>query len=121
MLLSSILTKLQNEADAGAALEALGDVVLFSQVETAARKHDETPGEYASGAAQRFAAAASDEDWLALMTAIERSDDPAQTTLERMVRWSLAADANTGDNARASHHAGCSCGGGGDGGSHGSA
>jgi hypothetical protein len=105
MLLGTILTNLRNEADAAAALAALDDLALFSQVQTRAAQYDETPGEYAAGAVSRFAAAASDEDWLALMTAIENSNDPARTTLDRMVRWSLAQD------AKAEAPAGCGDGG----------
>ena len=51
---------------------------------------------------RRFSNLASSEDWLALMTAIERSDDPARTTLERMLRWSLLQDAKTASNAATS-------------------
>ena len=70
--------------------------------------HEESLGEYASGATRRFAATASDEDWLALMTAIEVSDDPAATTLGRMVRWSLTRDAQA---MAAPAAGGCTCGG----------
>lgn len=92
MLLGTILKQLCAEANAADALEALRDIVLLAEVHEMGEVHGESPGEYASGATRRFAAAASDEDWLALMTAIEKSDDPARTTLDRMVRWSLAKD-----------------------------
>ena len=86
MLLGTLLTNLRDEGNAAAALTALDDLVLLAQVQERAVRYDETPGEYAAGAVSRFAAAASDEEWLALMTAIEKSDDPARTTLDRMVR-----------------------------------
>ena len=57
-----------------------------------------------------FAAAqAGDEDWLALMTAIERADDPARVVLGKMLRWALASDAAPAPATSG----GCSCGSGG--------
>lgn len=116
MLLGTILTRLNDDADAAAALEALGDIVLLSEVNAMGALHDEGPGQYAAGATRRFAALASDEDWLALVTAIEKSDDPARTTLECMVRWSLAKDSQLEADLRmasgeASSAGSCSCGG----------
>ena len=116
MLLGTILKRLDTDADAVFVLESLGDLVLLAEVAAMGAVHDETPGEYASGATRRFAALASDEDWLALMSAIERSPDPARTVLERMVRWSLAKDRAEGDRAGGDHAhghcgsaGGCSC------------
>ena len=107
MLFGTILKHLGEDAGAAEVLDALGDIVLLTEVRAMGAVHDESVGEYAAGATRRFAADASSEEWLALMTAIERSDDPARTTLERMVRWSLARDA--ADPASA----GCGCGTGG--------
>ena len=109
MLLGTLLTNLRDEGNAAAALTALDDLVLLAQVQERAVRYDETPGEYAAGAVSRFAAAASDEEWLALMTAIEKSDDPARTTLDRMVRWSLAEDAKA-EAPAAEAPAGCGSG-----------
>ena len=92
MLLGTILKRLESEANAALVLEHLGDLVLLAEVAAMGAVHGETPGEYVSGATRRFAAAASDEDWLVLMTALERTQDPARTMLERMVRWSLASE-----------------------------
>lgn len=93
MLLGSLIERLSDETDASTALAALNDVVLFAEIDAMGRRFDESPPEYVAASASRFAAMASDEDWLGLMTAIERSDDPAQTVLTRMVRWGLAQDA----------------------------
>ena len=109
MLLGTILTRLGNEADAAEALEAMGDIILLTEVQAMGELHDESPADYVCGATRRFAADASSEDWLALMTAIERSDDPARTTLDKMLRWSLARDA-AGPSTT-----GCGCGKGGPG------
>lgn len=111
MLLGTLLSKLRDEGNAAVALAAIDDLVLFTQVQARAAQYDETPGEYAAGAVSRFASAASDEDWLALMTAIEKSDDPARTTLDRMVRWSLAQDARAETPGVSGGKTGCDCGG----------
>ena len=113
MQLGKLMDHLAFEDDAAAALEALGDIVLFAEVQAMGERYDESPGEYVANAAHRFAAIAGDEDWLNLMTVMERSDDPAHAALERMLRWSLKRDA-----AEAEHQAGhvqaggCTCGGG---------
>lgn len=109
MHLGTLLNHLENDSHAGAALQALGDIVLFARVEAMGAEHDEEPGEYVANGARRFAARASDEDWLGLMNAIERADDPGRAVLEKIVRWSLDKDAATPSGP----HEGCSCGGGG--------
>ncbi|HEX4893460.1 MAG TPA: hypothetical protein VFV47_09240 [Hyphomicrobiaceae bacterium] len=107
MLLGELLSKLEGEDDAGEALGALGDIVLFAEVQSMGERYGEAPGEYVAGAASRFAASAGDEDWLTLMGAIDRSDAPLQSALRLILRWSLDKDAR-GDQATA--HAACSCG-----------
>lgn len=94
MLLGTILRRLGQEADAAEALAAMGDIVLLAEIQAMGERHGETPAEYVCGATRRFAADASSEDWLGLMTALERGrDDPARATLERMLRWAMARDA----------------------------
>lgn len=110
MLLGTIMNELRDETVAASALMQLGDVILVAEVDSARAPHEESIGEYVSGAAQRFARKASDEDWLALMTALERTDNPAATCLTTMVRWSIASDAKSIEpDAIASS---CACGGG---------
>lgn len=108
MQLGTLLRHLSVEHDATTALEALGDIVLYAEVQTMGERYDESPGEYVANAAQRFAAAAGDEDWLSLMAVMERSDDPARAALERMLRWSLKRDAVETEHVEAC----CTCGGG---------
>jgi hypothetical protein len=114
MQLGALLSRLEDEADAATALDALGDIVLFARVEAMGARHDEAPGAYVANGARRFAASASDEDWLGLMNAIERSEDPGSAVLRNIVVWSLERDAAPIGQS----HAGCSCGGGGGGGCH---
>lgn len=108
MQLGAILTMLSDETDAATALDALGDVVLLAEIQEMGAQHDETPGEYVANASRRYAALATDEDWLALMTAIERAGDPGRAVLDRMLRWALKRDASPSVS-----EGGCSCGSGG--------
>jgi|LNFM01.1.fsa_nt_gb hypothetical protein len=113
MQLGTLMNHLEFEDDAAAALEALGDIVLFTEIQATGERYDESPGEYVANAAHRFAAVAGDEDWLNLMTVMERSDDPARAALERMLRWSLKRDAAEAEhNVGHAHACGCTCGGG---------
>lgn len=109
MQLGTLMDHLTFEDDAATALEALGDIVLFANVQAMGERYEETPGEYVANAARRFASLGSDEDWLGLMAAMERSDDPARAALDRMLRWALKTDAEEGG---AAPNAGCTCGGG---------
>ncbi len=107
MLLGSLLSGLRSPAYAVTLIEETGDVVLLARVEAAGRAFEETPGDYAANAVARFSNSASDEDWLALMTALEKSDAPAVTCLGNMVRWALDKDdADIAPPAKS-----CSCGG----------
>lgn len=111
MNLGSLLRALDDEGHAASALDALGDVVLLGEVHAMREVHGETPGAYVANAARRFAARASDDDWLALMTALERDARPGLAAVRHMVRWAVAADvaeqAAAQDPARPSAAAGC--------------
>jgi hypothetical protein len=109
MLLGTLITQLENDADAGAVLMATGDLVLQAEVAERAALHDVTPGEYAAFAVSRFSGSASDEDWMSVVSALERGDDPAHAVLVKMLRWAIAKDRQDDTDT----HAGCSCGSGG--------
>lgn len=108
MLLGTLLRHLQDERFAQETLLSLGDVTLAARVEEAGARFGESAADYAAGACARFSDGASDEDWLALMTALERGADPAATCLRAMIDWSLKQD-----RAPARQDA-CTCGGGGE-------
>lgn len=107
MQLGEIIRNFGEEATAIEALLALGDLSLLARVGESARYYDETVAEYAAGAVRRFANLASSEDWLALMNAIERTDEPGQRCLTHMLHWSLKRD----EAQDAPPHEGCTCGG----------
>lgn len=92
MLLGALLAEFRDEGQAEAALICLGDLSLTARIDKAREPHGESLGEYVSNATARFARLASDEDWLALMTALERSEAPAATCLSTMLGWALRRD-----------------------------
>jgi hypothetical protein len=110
MQLGDIIRSLSEEAAANESLLACNDIVLFARIGEAAKRYEETVGEYASGAVRRFANLAGNEDWLGLMNVVERTDDPGTGGLVYMVSWSLKRD----EAPELSAHAGCTCGGNGD-------
>lgn len=103
MLLGQVIRNLSDEATAAETLLSLGDLALVARIETVRGAHNETAGAYAANAVARFADAAGDEDWLALMNRLERSDDPAAACLHMMIDWSLKQDAPNQAHS-------CSCG-----------
>ena len=106
MQLGDLIRELDDDAYASEVLTASRDVVLMARVHATAERFEENAGEYVSGAVRRFANLAGDEDWLALMTAAERAEDPAIACLVHMIGWSLKAD-----TAPPAHpKQGCSCG-----------
>jgi hypothetical protein len=107
MQFGEIIRSFSEEAPASEALLACNDIVLFARVGEAATRYDETIGEYAAGAVQRFANLAVSEDWLGLMNLVERADDPGIGCLTYMVNWSLKQD----EAPEVPTHAGCTCGG----------
>ncbi|MFG1230553.1 hypothetical protein [Xanthobacter wiegelii] len=107
MLLGTLLKQLQDGRFAEEILFSLGDVTLAARAEAAGAPFGEGAADYAAAACARFSNGASDEDWLALMTALEKGTDPAATCLSAMMEWALKADAS----AAASQEGGCGCSG----------
>jgi hypothetical protein len=94
MILGQVLNQLGDESFAAEALVGMDDLPLMVAVQEAGRRFGETASTYAVGAVRRFAAFADDEDWLALMTALERADDPGAACLRQMLGWSLGHDSD---------------------------
>lgn len=111
MNLGMLMERLADESDAVFALESIGNLPLFAAVSEMGDRHGETPGEYVANASRRFALLAGDEDWLALMTAMERAAIPGQAALERMLGWALDRDERE-LSAELPTAGGCGCGGG---------
>ena len=102
MVLGELLERLGDEVFAAEALIGLGDLALMVEVEKAAEHFHESTPAYAVEAVRRFEAFADDEDWVSLMGALGRAEDPGATCLRHMLAWSLRTD-------RQDEAAGCSC------------
>jgi hypothetical protein len=90
MLLGDILKDLSDEAKATEHLLSLGDIMLVRKLQERAAAEGESLGEFASAAVQRYAAQASDEEWLTLLGLISRTDDPATVCLRRALEQAAA-------------------------------
>lgn len=101
MLLGQVLEELSDEMVAAETLIALCDLPLVAEIEKVRHVFGETAPAYAAGAARRFVQQATDDDWLSLMTALDRTDDPGKACLRQMLVWSLRADEKA---------SGCRCG-----------
>lgn len=93
MHLGEMLHRLADDCSAADALTALGDIVLFTRVASAAEGFDETPGAYVATSVGRFAATADDAAWSSLIANMERAGDPAGAALAYMLGWALESDA----------------------------
>jgi hypothetical protein len=83
MMLGDVLARLNDESEAAEIILGVGDLRLLA----AMREHAETEGldlaAYARAAVQRYAAEASDEEWITLMGLIGRAGDPGTACLKR--------------------------------------
>jgi hypothetical protein len=89
MMLGAVIASLQDEARVEETLAALDDLALMARVRAAAEAAGLPLGAFVSGAVGAFIEAARDEDWLALMTAANRAEDPAGACLKAMLAFGL--------------------------------
>jgi peptidyl-prolyl cis-trans isomerase C len=93
MLLGTAIARLLDEVEIEETLAALGDWVLMARMHTAAAATGQSLTEFVSEAVGAFLGHASDEDWLALMTAADGANNPAAACLKVMMERSLAHQA----------------------------
>ncbi|MGO9432365.1 hypothetical protein [Rhodoblastus sp.] len=87
MILGDILRQFDDPSVVAAALMQFGDLGLLAQAETKAAAYGETLGEYASASVRLFSNEANDDEWVALMAAMGRTDDPGAACLRFMLEW----------------------------------
>jgi hypothetical protein len=83
MLLGDLLSRFSDEAVATEAILSLADFGLLTVLRERAQVDGLELGTFAALAVQRYAEEASDEEWVTLMGAMERSADPGLTCLKR--------------------------------------
>lgn len=83
MLFGDLLSRFTDEAVATEAILSLADLRLLTALRERAEADGLDLGSFAALAVQRYAEEASDEEWVTLMGAMERSNDPGLTCLKR--------------------------------------
>jgi hypothetical protein len=83
MLLGDVLARFDDEAVATETVWRLGDLALAARLREQAGAEGQSLGAFAAGAVRRFAAEASDEQWVTLMGALARAKDPGAVCLRR--------------------------------------
>ena len=92
MLLGALLEKLNDQAFAVEAVLSLGDLGLLMRVEKMAAENNLDVGEVVSQSVHNFTAHADADQWVQLMSVINRSDDPGGAALKRMLETALRHD-----------------------------
>jgi hypothetical protein len=100
MLLGDMIARMNDESVAMEMLMGLGDLSFLARVEDMAARENMRPGEFAVRAVVTFSHQASDGDWLSLLGAAGKADEPGGECLKRMVEFSLRP-----------REANCNCGG----------
>ena len=91
MLLGDLLARFDDEGIATEAVLGLGDLALIAKLRAAAEAHGMTLGAYIAAAVRRYAGEASDEEWVSLMGALGRAQDPGMVWLRRAFDYVTAA------------------------------
>lgn len=93
MLLGDILARLDVPSYAEETVLRYGDLNLLARMRAQAEAEGESLGEFARSAVRRFAAEATDEDWVSLLGALARTDDPGAACLKRAFERAAAGGA----------------------------
>ena len=88
-MLGDMLAELDDAAAAAELIVGLDDLQLLAGARAQAEAEGVDLADYARGAVQRYAALASDEEWITLMGLIGRSADPARTCLKRALQFAV--------------------------------
>jgi hypothetical protein len=83
MLLGDLLTRFADETIAAETIVGLGDLSLMARLSEQAEANGMSLGAYAAGAMRRYAAEASEEEWVTLMGLLRRAPDPGAVCLQR--------------------------------------
>jgi len=92
MLLGDLLARFRDESIATETVLGCGDLVLIAGLMEQASLSGQTLGAYAAGAVRRYAAGASDEEWVTLMGALGRAEDPGIVCMRRAFDHALQQD-----------------------------
>ena len=88
-MLGDLLAHLTDETTALEAILGAGDLSLLTAVRERAAAEGVELGAYVAETVQRYASEASDEEWITLMGALNRTLDPGATCLKRAFEHAL--------------------------------
>jgi hypothetical protein len=91
MLLGDLLSRFTDESLAAEAILSLADLGLLTALRQRAEEDGLELGTFAALAVQRYAEEASDEEWVTLMSDLDRSMDPGLTCLKRALVYATRA------------------------------
>ena len=86
-MLGDILARLTDETTAVEAILGVGDLALLAAVRERAAAEGVDLADCVTQTVQRYAAQASDEEWITLMGMLNRSRDPGTTCLKRAFEY----------------------------------
>jgi hypothetical protein len=87
MLLGDLIARLSDEDAAEEVLLGLSDLPLLTELGARAQANGLRLGTYAAAAVNRYASEASDEEWVSLIGAMGRAQDPGVTYLKRALAY----------------------------------
>jgi hypothetical protein len=83
MLLGDLIARFSDPMIVEETLLRLDDLVLLATLRSQSGAVGMSLGEYAANIASRYAADAAEEEWLTLIGALNRAEDPGQVYLRR--------------------------------------
>lgn len=89
MLLGDLLAQFDDDSIAAETVLALDDLPLVARLHAQAAADGMTLGAYAAAAVRRYAATASDQEWVTLMGALGAAADPGRVCLKRAFTFVL--------------------------------
>jgi hypothetical protein len=96
MLLGDMIARFDDESTALQMLLSLDDLALIASVREACEREDYALGEFARVAVQRYASAASDEEWVTALGQMGRTQAPGIELLRRALVWMLKLEHSHG-------------------------
>jgi hypothetical protein len=103
MLLGDVLARFDDETVAAETILGLGDLALIARLRERAEAVGQSLGGYAASTVRCYAASAPDEEWITLMGALGRAEDPGAVCMKRAFAYMLAQDAAAEGNHSACH------------------
>jgi hypothetical protein len=91
MLLGDLIARFDDEAVAEEAVLAIGDLAMLATLREQAAATGLGVGACMATAARRYAAEASDEEWITLLGVMGKAEDPGAAYLKRALAYGVRA------------------------------